>query len=174
MKAGDFKVVFDGTKKFQEAMKALAVTDVYVGIPQESDERQVDRMAETGEVEMNNASIGYIQENGSELAGIPPRPHLVPGIRNVEKEIANEFKLAAQKAFKDPSAVFKHYTRAGIIASNSVKKVITNQEGFEPLAESTVAARKASGAKGEKALLRTGQYRNAITYVVGETTGKKK
>lgn len=164
MKPGSVKVTFDGTKKFQEAMKALSVSDVYVGIPQAENNRQ----DEEDEGEMNNATLGYIHENGSDLAGIPARPHLIPGIKAVEKEITEEFKAAAKKAFTDPSAVLKHYNRAGIIASNSVKKIINEQTNFEPLSETTLAARKASGAKGDKALLRTGQYRNAITYVVGE------
>jgi hypothetical protein len=171
MKAGELKVTFDGMKKFQDAMKALAVTDVYVGIPQEvSDQRQ----DEEGEEFMNNATIGYINENGSDLAGIPPRPHLVPGIKKVEKEIAAEFKQAAQKAFSNPSAVLAHYNRAGIIAVNSVKKIITDQDGFTPLSETTLERRKEQGFKGDKALIRTGQYRNAITYTVGENVKGKK
>lgn len=169
MKSGDLKVTFDGMKKFQDAMKALAVTDVYVGIPQ----IETGRQNEEDEGEMNNATLGYIHENGSDLAGIPARPHLIPGIKNVQKEITEEFKQAAKKAFTDPSAVLKHYTRAGIIAMNSVKKIITDQTDFTPLAESTLAARKASGAKGDKALIRTGQYRNAITFVVGDSVKGK-
>jgi hypothetical protein len=165
MKAGDFKVTFDGTKKFQEAMKALAATNVYVGIPQKANARKDDDEEFDG---LSNAAIGYIQENGSELAGIPPRPHLVPGIKAVQNEVAAEFKKAAQVAFSKPADVLKYYTRAGIIAMNSVKKLITDQTGFTPLSDSTLAARKASGAKGTKALIRTGEYRNAITYVVGE------
>lgn len=172
MKAGDFKVLFDGTKKFQEAMKALAVSDVYVGIPEESDERKVDRMQETGEATMNNASIGYINEFGSDAANIPPRPHLYPGVKAVSKEVAEEFKQAAVKAFNDPQAVLKHFTRAGIIASNSVKKIITDQEGFQDLSFFTLLDRERQGFKGDKALIRTGQYRNSITYVVGEKGSK--
>ena len=62
MKAGELKVTFDGMKKFQEAMKVLAITDVYVGIPQEA----ADKREKTEDEEyMNNATIGYIQENGS-------------------------------------------------------------------------------------------------------------
>jgi hypothetical protein len=169
MKAGDFKVVFDGTKKFQEAMKVLAASEVYVGIPADTSDR---KKLEEGEF-MTNASIGYLNENGSDVAGIPPRPHLIPGIKAVQKEVANEFKQAAQKAFNDPSAVLKHLNRAGIIATNSVKKIITDQDGFTPLAESTLRAREAQGAKGDKALIRTGQYRNAITYVVGDAVKGK-
>jgi hypothetical protein len=162
MKTGDFKILFDGTKKFQETMKALAVSDVLVGIPEQANERKAEDEFDN----MSNAAIGYVQEFGSDLAGIPPRPHLVPGVKNVEKEVAEEFKHAAQKSFSDPSAIVKHFTRAGIIASMSVKKLINDQTGFEPLSESTIAARKAEGFKGTKALIRTGQYRNAITYVV--------
>lgn len=168
MKAGDMKVVFDGTKNFQEAMKSLASSSVYVGIPSDESERQDDE-----EQTMNNASIGYINENGSDLANIPPRPHLVPGVQAVSKEVAEEFKKAAQQAFSNPSAVTKYYTRAGIIASNSVKKKITDQEGFEELSEATIRARESEGFKGDKALIRTGQYRNAITYVVGDKTKGK-
>lgn len=161
MKAGDFKVVFDGMKKFNDAMKALAVTDVKVGIPESTAERNSDEFDS-----MSNAAIGYVQENGSDLANIPPRPHLVPGVKKVQAEVANEFKQAAQKCMDDPSAIVKHYTRAGIIASNSVKKIITDQEGFEELSFFTLLARERDGFKGDKALIRTGQYRNAITYVV--------
>lgn len=164
MKAGDLKVTFDGLKKFQESMKALAVENVYVGIPSDHNERKDDDEEEF----MNNATIGYINENGSDLANIPARPHLVPGIRKVQKEIAEEFKKAAQKAVSDPKAVFIHYNRAGIIAMNSVKKVITDQEGFEPLSFYTELQREREGFKGDKALIRTGQYRNSITYVVGD------
>lgn len=169
MKPGDFKVTFDGLKKFQEAMKALAVKDVFVGIPQ----AETARKDEDGKEQMNNATIGYIQENGSDIANIPPRPHLVPGVKKVENEVAEEFKKAAQKAFNDPSAVIKHLTRAGIIASNSVKKVITDQEGFEELSFFTLLERERQGFKGDKALIRTGQYRNSITFVVGDAVKGK-
>lgn len=161
MKAGDYKVVFDGLKKFKESMKSLMITDVLVGIPASADSRM-----NSEDEEINNASIGYIQENGSALANIPPRPHLIPGVKAVAKEVADEFKKAAQQAFENPQAVVKYYTRAGIIASNSVKKFITDQINFEELSERTLRARKSKGFQGDKALIRTGQYRNAITYVV--------
>lgn len=160
MKSGDFKVVFDNTAKFLEGLKVLS-TEVMVGIPSNNSERKEDE-----EQEFNNAAIGYINENGSDVNGIPPRPHLVPGIRLVQKEISDEFKKAAKIAFTNPEQAKKHYVRAGIIASNSVKKVITDQLEFVPLSPKTIAARKLAGAEGTKALIRTGQYRNAITYVL--------
>jgi len=163
MKPGSVKITIDGMKKFKESIEALSKFEVLVGIPQQANTRNE---LEDENQEMNNATIGYINEHGSDIAGIPARPHLVPGIQNVQKELAKEFKSAGQACFKNPDQVEKYFTRAGIIASNSVKKVITDQEGFEPLAFETIAARKRKGAEGTKALIRTGQYRNAITYVV--------
>jgi hypothetical protein len=160
MKSGDFKVVFDNTAKFLEGLKVLA-TEVMVGIPAAATERKED----DGQ-EFNNAAIGYINENGSDLAGIPPRPHLVPGIRLVQKDISDEYKKAAQLAFSNPEQAKKHFVRAGIIATNSVKKVITDQYEFTPLSDVTIGLRKKAGFAGDKALIRTGQYRNAITYVL--------
>jgi len=57
-------------------------------------------------------------------------------------------------------------TKAGIVAQNSVKAAITKGEGFAPLADATVKARQRKGFKGTKPLIRTGQLRNSITYIV--------
>ena len=161
MKAGGLKVVYDGLEKFKEALKLLSSTNVLIGIPEQKSEREED-------TPITNAAIGYINENGSDLNNIPPRPHLVPGIKKVQTEITEEFKKAALKAFSNPGAVVQHFTRAGIIASNSVKKIITSQDGFEEISEATKKARENNNFKGEKALIVTGQYRNAITYVIDE------
>lgn len=166
MKAGSLKVTFDGLKKFAETVKVLALSDVLVGVPEVNGGRKEDD--EHGE--FNNAAIGYMNEFGSDLAGVPPRPHLSKGIQLKKQEITEELKQAAAKAFNDPSAVEKHYTRAGIIATMSVKNVITSQLEFTPLSETTLRMRREQGFKGESALIRTGQYRNSITFVI---KGKK-
>jgi len=161
-KAGDLKVVYDGHKKFMEAMKALNTTSVRVGIPETAPQRKDDGAFDA----QSNAAIGYIQEHGSDLANIPPRPFLVPGVKAVEKEVAEEFKKAAQECFKDPNAILKRFTRAGIIAMNSVKATLTAGEGFAELSDATIAARKAKGFKGTKPLIETGQLRGSITFVI--------
>jgi hypothetical protein len=164
-KTGDMKVVYDGHKKFMDAMKALNTVDVKVGIPDSAPARKADE----GDFDpQSNAAIGYIQENGSDLAGIPPRPFLIPGVKKVEKQIAEEFKKAAQECFEDPSAVIKRLTRAGIIAMNSVKQTLTLGEGFPELADSTLAAREARGFKGTRPLIETQQLRGSITYVLDD------
>ncbi len=164
-KPGNIKVVYDGHKKFMESIKALNTVSVKVGIPASAPERKDE---DDKFDEQSNAAIGYIQENGSELAGIPPRPFLIPGVKKVQKEIAEEFKKAAQECFQNPSAIYKRYNRAGIIAMNSVKATLTAGEGFPELADSTLAARKAEGFKGTKPLIKTQQLRQSITYVIDD------
>lgn len=161
-KPGTLKVVYDGHKKFMEAVKALNTVGVKVGIPNSAPQRKDDGSFDP----QSNAAIGYIQENGSELVGIPPRPFLIPGVKKVKDEVAKEFKKAAIEGFKDPSKVLKYLTRAGIIAMNSVKATLTAGEGFEKLSDATLAARKAKGFQGTKPLIETGQLRGAITYVI--------
>jgi hypothetical protein len=70
-------------------MRGLEREQVMVGIPSKTAERQPDP-EEPGP--MNNATIGYIMENGSPAANIPERPHLKPGIRDVKDEIVERYK----------------------------------------------------------------------------------
>lgn len=169
MKTGELKVTFDGMKKFLKGLEVLRSSEVLVGIPQSETERN-----DEGDEVMNNATIGYINENGSDIANIPPRPHLIPGIKAVQPEIVEEFKKAGKAALTSEfNAVLRHFNRAGIIASQSVKKIINEQTNFEPISPATLKARNEIGFKGTKALIVTAQYRNAITYVVGDKTKGK-
>lgn len=168
--------------RFKDVMKGLDMlteTKVLVGIPQDHADRNGP---------MNNATIGYIHENGAPEANIPARPHLVPGIRDVQAKIAARFKRLAKTATDLKTGGSAQMTAAlnaiGIMGQNAVKKRLTNGP-FEPLADSTLRARARSGkgkksAKAElasraegnapgtlaKPLIHTGQYRNAITYVL--------
>lgn len=168
MKAGELKVTFDGMKNFLKGLETLSRAEVLVGIPQDETERK----DEDGNDVMNNATIGYINENGSDVNNIPPRPHLIPGIKAVQKEISEEFKKAG-KAGLSGGDILRYFNRAGIIASQSVKKIINDQTNFEPISDTTEAIRERNGFKGTKALIVTAQYRNSITYVVGDKTKGK-
>lgn len=158
------EVTQDFTKEFEAVILKFKSDRVLVGIPM----ADTQRTAVEGEKEvMNNAAILAINEFGSEAAGIPPRPVMSIGIRNAQDAIAEQFKKAAQNALsKGLAALDQYYERAGIIASTSVKKAINAQDGIEKPSDATLAARKAKGFKGIKALIVTGQLRNAITYVV--------
>ncbi len=153
-------VVEDFTEKFNQIVKQFKRDAVLVGIPEDDSERD-----ESDPV--NNATLLALNEFGSAINNIPPRPAMAIGIRNAQAAIAEQFKLAARGALtKGLAALPIAYNRVGIIASSSIKKAINSQEGLAPLADSTLAAREAAGFKGTKALIVTGQMRNAITYVV--------
>jgi hypothetical protein len=164
------KVTSDFTKEFNETVSRFKKDSVLVGIPQEENSRKDE------EHQVGNAAILAINHFGSEEAHIPPRPVLTIGIRNAQDQISEEFKKAAQQALtKGASALSNYYERAGTVAANSCKKVINDQDGIKKPAESTLKARRyltKTGFKGTKALLVTGQLRNAITYVVRSIWGR--
>ncbi len=156
------KVTEDFTEKFNDIVKSFKNDAVLVGIPEVDTER-------TEDTPINNATILAINEFGSPMNNIPARPVMAIGIRNAQEAIAEQFKTAAQNALsKGLAAISTYYERAGIIASNSVKKAINSQEGIDAPSESTLAARRSAGFKGTKALIVTGQLRNAITYVINK------
>lgn len=159
-KNATLQVTADRTDEINRIIKRFRRDDVLVGIPQQDATREDD-------APINNAALLAINEFGSPVQNIPPRPAMQIGIRNAQKDIAEQFKLAMLGAFKSGISVLStYYNRAGIIASTSVKKVINAQDGLKAPSEATLEARQAKGFKGTKALIVTGQMRNAITYVV--------
>jgi hypothetical protein len=158
-----FVKVEDFTGAFNNLIEAVRVRKTLIGIPEEDNARN----PEDGNQPIGNAAILYINNFGSPANNIPPRPVMNIGIFNAQDEIVEELKKAVQNGFKKGSrALNQYYERVGIIGSNSVKRTINDQIGIDPPAESTLEARRARGFKGTKALLVTGQTRNAITYVV--------
>ncbi len=146
------------------AIEMLKHRAVFVGIPAEFAQRDDD-------APISNAQIGYINEFGSRASNIPPRPHLVPGIRayvpqaqlRLKKALvaACDSSLTAPPPSEDvrkpqPSLtqiqsearrakpldpVLKQLNAIGVEAVVSIKKQIT--DGLSPpLAEATIAARK--------------------------------
>lgn len=159
------KVTEDFTDQFNETVKRFKRDAVLVGIPEADTKR--DDSEPQGEEPINNATILAINEFGSPANNIPPRPVMAIGIASAQDEIAEQFKIACREALKKGlSALSIYYNRAGLIASNAVKKAINSQTDIDGPAESTLAARKAAGFKGTKSLIVTGQMRNSITYVV--------
>lgn len=165
-----FKVTSDFTKQFNDAVKKFRHDKVLVGIPEDDDARKED----SGDDQIGNAALLAITNFGSTLNNIPPWPVMAIGIRSAQDQIAEQFKICAQRVLSAAvhgtggafDALDTYYNRAGIIASTSIKKTINAQEDAPPLSERTLAARKAEGFKGESRGIRTGQMRNAITYVV--------
>lgn len=160
MSAPKLTVTSDFTADFNKIISKFKRDAVLVGIPEQETERKED-------APINNATLLAINNFGSPANNIPPRPVMAIGIRNAQEAIADQFKLAAQGALSKGLAVLSvAYNRAGLIASNSIKKAINSQEDIKAPSEATLAAREAAGFKGTKALIVTAQMRNAITYVV--------
>lgn len=159
MSAG-VRVLKDDVAKVMQTLKAMESGDVLIGIPSDKDDRKGSPIG--------NASIGYIQEKGSPKQGIPPRPFLEPGVAKVTDQCARVIGVGVADALTtlNPNAVLVGKNKAGLIAQNSVKATITAGEGFSPLAESTLAARKRRGVSRTKPLIDTGSLRNSITYVI--------
>ena len=155
------KVTSDFTEEFNKIIKSFKNDNVLVGIPSDDTERSDD------DTSITNAAILAINEFGSPINNIPARPVMAIGIRNAKEQIAEQYKNAMKNALsKGLSALSVFYNRAGIIASNSIKKAINSQDGIEGPSDATLAARESAGFKGTKSLIVTGQMRNAITYVV--------
>lgn len=155
-----FLVTKDFTADFQKTIAKFRRDEVLVGIPE-------TESARSGDEPINNATLLALNNFGSPANNIPARPVMEIGIKSVQDEIGNIFKEGAIEALsKGYRALSRTYNRAGIVASVAIKKSINDQIGIEPLAPSTLASRKSRGFKGTKALIVTGQMRNAITYVV--------
>lgn len=164
---GKIEVKTDNLNKLTENLRSLTKKDVLVGIPAEKAERQPDPSDPSP---ITNAEIGYIMETGSPAANIPARPHMIPAIKENKQKIAEYLKLAGRAAMDgDTAGVFRYMNAAGLFTATAIKKKIT--DGVPPpLAESTIAARQRQGFSGDTPLLRTGQYRNSITYVLRDTS----
>jgi len=150
----------DETKSLLANILKMASRRVLIGIPADSPSRD-------GET-LSNAAIGYLQENGSTIKNIPPRPFLIPGVEAARPRAIDALEKYAGQALSDPETIDKGLHAAGMIARDSVKQRIISQEGFEVLSDRTLKARRKKGFKGEKALIRTGQLLNSISYVVGQ------
>lgn len=151
-------IVKDDVQKLLKNIEAIASKSVLVGIPSEKKERK--------EGDITNAEIGFIHEYGSPMRNIPARPFLVSGVKASAERVSKILKAYASDALNDASTIDKGLHAAGLIAQSQIKKQIVSQEGFVPLSSTTLKARAAKGFKGTKALIRTGQLLNSITFVV--------
>ena len=151
-------VVRDNTAQLQAAIAELTDTELLVGVPSTKAGRR-DGPA-------SNAVIAYVQDNGLPERNIPARPFLRPGIENAMNEITTRLRDAARLAMDGSLEACRRALHAvGLTAQASVRAKITDGP-FTPLAESTLAQRRARGRTGTRPLIDTGQLRNSITYVL--------
>ncbi|MBC8947220.1 hypothetical protein [Xenorhabdus indica] len=160
------KITKDNAAAVLSALNQLSKMDVLVGIPSNRSERG------KGEV-INNAEIGYLQSTGGtvKLGGktvtLPPRPFLEMGIEDTQSVITEHLKAAAEHGIIGKfEAAQREMERAGMVASNGAKKVISDGDRLHPLSEATLQLRKAKDMPGEKPLYDTGSLLKSITYVI--------
>jgi len=150
----NLKVKKDITNKVIQELKNFAKKKLLVGIPEFETKREDDGY-------ITNAMIGYIAEYGSPAQNIPPRPWLMPSMRQSQDAVVEILKKEALKL--EPE---KGLELAGIKLRSNIQKYINTSSNFEPLAQSTLSARTKQGFKGIKPLIRTGQFRNSVNYVI--------
>ena len=174
----------DNHKDIAKLIEKLSHKRVLVGIPMENDPRD--------DAPIGNASIGYINEFGSPAVGIPPRPHLVPGVEASLPQVKRKLEAALKSVVSGSSqfSVDAYLGQAGQLAVNSVKRTIRaglqpNLSPYTVLHRTTGRARrtKEAGKRGIslmqqaveeassgnlKPLIDTSNYINSIVWVLDE------
>jgi len=168
-----------------KAIEKLTKRQVLIGITAEKNQRDDDEP-------IGNAEIAAINELGSPLKNIPPRPHLTAGVREALPQATEKLKAAAKAAFPDRFGHIElgkaemRLQEVGLLCADSAKATI--QAGLSPpLKPETIKARlrrtaayKALPPRSEarkqamkdflsgthKPLIDTGDYWQHITYVV--------
>src|ERR1700676_4850282 len=118
-------------------LRELKNVECLVGIPAEKATRKSG--------EMDNATLAFIQTNGSPLHHLPARPFLEPGVMTQRQLIAQNLGEAAKcTMLGQPEKARVYFKRAGQIGANAAKKYILEGENLIPNAPSTIKAKGSS------------------------------
>lgn len=153
----EISVTEDGDFNFlREAIRGLEGSKVYVGIPEEDNERSDE--------EVGNAALMFIHTNGSPLRHIPARPVIEPAIeadgnrQNIEAGL-NSVISARLDGNVDLAA--RNLAATGTIGANAAKRWFTDpRNGWRANSARTIAAKGS-----DRPLIDTGEMRRAITHV---------
>jgi hypothetical protein len=166
------KTPIDRVAEVLRNLEALARTRVLVGIPEERNARSDGKAS--------NALIGYIAENGSPAKNIPARPWLEPGVQQAMPQILKAQQGIGKAALEGRAGDVEQGLQAvGLLAQNAVRARISSNIS-PPLKPATIAARRrrskgstyrrtAQSAGDAVALVDTGQFRNAVSFIVKKT-----
>jgi len=153
----------------KKALKALAKSQVLVGIPASSSDNARE------DEPITNSELGFIHEFGAPEANIPARPFLVPGVKasweKANKLLASGAKKVLQLNPNPAATVTRTLEAAGLLAQGKVVQEI--DDGIPPMLKAaTLAARRRRGFTGTKPLIETGQLKQSITYVVKDAPNR--
>lgn len=159
-------VEYDNYRKIVESLKFLKENSVYVGIPDETTERENEEKNE-----VTNAELLYIHTNGSPVNNIPPRPVIEPAIYKDRDRLSRMLADAASLQLKGQhNDAIQQLKRTGQRAESVCRRYFVDPEnGWPPNSPSTIAYKK-SKHKGKdynpRPLIDTGELRKSITYFV--------
>lgn len=182
----EIKEIDHGLKLMADAVKAIRVLDVLVGIPQEKDSRpgmisnselafihthgartgamskDMDKSMSKG-VSYAKAHDLYVKSKGSPLHRIPPRPIIEPAFDDSKEQIAEMLKWPMQKALDgDKQGAIESLEKVGMQGQNIVRAWFNNpKNNWEANSPLTVKLKGSSNP-----LIDSGELRKSITYVV--------
>jgi len=182
--------VRDKMDVLRNAINVIQKLEVYVGIPEENNERKdaseitnselaymhthgVRRLAMINEMQgdiesgtpYSKAHQMYIQTNGSPLWKSPPRPIIEPAIEYNKEKIADHLQLAAVKALDgDIQGAKDQLKKTGQLGEKVARDWFDNPNNGWPANSPKTIALKGS----DRPLVDTGELRKAITSVVGD------
>lgn len=185
-------LVVDNLALLQRDIQLLAESEVLVGFPEETTDRDDGSP-------LNNASRGYIHDNGAPESNIPARPFMIPGIERAQHQITSRLVSTAVSVLKNSqqrepktNIVERGLHAVGMVAVSAIKSVIS--DGIQPplsdvtlyqrmrrvpsrKAEKQELANRAAGAPPStdlvKPLIDTGEMSNAITHVLRSKRDRK-
>jgi hypothetical protein len=151
-------------------IRTLADNKVMVGVPSDKTDRD--------EGPITNAALGYLFENGSPEIGMPPRPWLMPTVREEHSVVVKFLRQAGRDAFEGKNPL-RTFNAMGLYVVNKVRLRV--RAGIPPpLKEATVAARnrrhpnRVSTSATAIPLIDTSQWIRSITYVIRGPRGDVK
>lgn len=161
-----FKTTLDNFLKLRKALKFLKENSVYVGISEDTSNREDEDKA-TG---VTNAELLFIHTNGSPINNIPPRPVIEPALKDDSERISQMMKKAGELAMEGKeSEAIQQLKKTGMRGQNVSRAWFTSpNNNWPPNSPSVDAAKRAKGSTDPKPLIDTGELRKSITYFISQ------
>lgn len=152
----------DNYNALYKMLKDIKENEVYVGIADDTTEREADKDGVT------NAELLFIHTNGSPVNHIPPRPVIEPAIKKDSERLTKMMKQAAQYFFEGKrDQAIQQLQLVGMRGQNVSRKWFVDPENnWPPNSPAVQRAKRKKGATNPRPLIDTGELRKSITYFV--------
>ena len=166
MASFEFKETFDNFLRLRKALKFLKDNPVYVGIPEDTDERKEEGNKE--KVGITNADLLYIHTNGSNVNNIPARPVIEPALKDGRDITNKQLGLAAKNALEGKEEeAYRHLSIAGTYGQKMCRDWFKNpKNNWPPNSPGVIAKKIKKGSTNPRPLIDTGELLKSITYFV--------